>query len=60
MDFKNIFECILTMIALNPIINAKLKEEGLPDLSCRINADYGRVEVAKSLTSTGEDLFGIR
>ena len=46
------------MIALNPIINAKLKEEGLPDLSYRISADYGRVEVAKSLTSTGEDLFG--
>ena len=57
-DFKNIFECGLTMIALNPIINAKLKEEGLPDLSYRISADYGRVEVAKSLTSTGEDLFG--
>jgi class 3 adenylate cyclase len=58
LDFKNIFECGLTMIALNPIINAKLKEEGLPDLSYRISADYGRVEVAKSLTSTGEDLFG--
>jgi class 3 adenylate cyclase len=58
--FKNVFECGLTMISVNPIINAKLQkeEEGLPNLSYRISADYGRVEVARSLTSTGEDLFG--
>ena len=57
--FKNVFECGLTMISVNPIVNAKLqKEEGLPNLSYRISADYGRVEVAKSLTSTSEDLFG--
>jgi class 3 adenylate cyclase len=30
----------------------------LPDLSYRISADYGRVEVATSLTSATEDLFG--
>jgi class 3 adenylate cyclase len=57
--FKNVFECGLTMISVNPIINAKLqKEEGLPNLSYRISADYGRVEIAKSLTSISEDLFG--
>jgi class 3 adenylate cyclase len=58
--FKSVFECGLTMISINPIINAKLQkeEEGFPNLSYRISADYGRVEVAKSLTSTGEDLFG--
>jgi class 3 adenylate cyclase len=57
--FKSVFECGLTMISVNPIVNAKLqKEEGLPNLSYRISADYGRVEVAKSLTSTSEDLFG--
>jgi two-component system response regulator ChvI len=58
--FKSVFECGLTMIAVNPIVNAKLQkeEEGLPNLSYRISADYGRVEVAKSLTSTSEDLFG--
>jgi class 3 adenylate cyclase len=58
--FKDVLECGLTMIAVNPIINAKLKqEEGLlPPLYYRISADYGRVEVAKSLTSTTEDLFG--
>jgi class 3 adenylate cyclase len=57
--FKNVFECGLTMISVNPIIDVKLqKEEGLPNLSYRISADYGRVEIAKSLTSTTEDLFG--
>lgn len=57
--FKSVFECGLTMISVNPIINSKLqKEEGLPNLSYRISADYGRVEVAKSLTSTSGDLFG--
>jgi two-component system, OmpR family, response regulator ChvI len=58
--FKSVFECGLTMIAVNPIVNAKLQkeEEGLPPLSYRISADYGRVEIAKSLTSTREDLFG--
>ena len=58
--FKSVFECGLTMISVNPIVNAKLQkeEEALPNLSYRISADYGRVEVAKSLTSTSEDLFG--
>ena len=48
----------MTMIAVNPVINTKLNEEGLPSLDYRISADYGRVDVAKSLTSTSEDLFG--
>lgn len=56
--FKGVIECGLTMIAVSPIINAKLQEELLPPLYYRISADYGRVEVAKSLTSTTEDLFG--
>jgi class 3 adenylate cyclase len=58
--FKSVFECGLTMIAVNLIINAKLQKEGeeLPNLSYRISADYGRVEVAKSSTSTSGDLFG--
>jgi class 3 adenylate cyclase len=56
--FKAVLECGLTMIAVNPIMNAKLNEEGLPSLHYRISADYGTVYVAKSLTSTSEDLFG--
>jgi class 3 adenylate cyclase len=57
--FKNAFDCGLAMISVNPIVNTKLqKEDGLPNLSYRVSADYGRVEVATSLTSTSEDLFG--
>jgi class 3 adenylate cyclase len=58
-EFKSVIDCGLTMIGVNPIINAKLHEElFLQSLSYRISADYGRVEIAKSLTSTNEDLFG--
>jgi two-component system, OmpR family, response regulator ChvI len=57
-NLKSVFECGLTMLAVHPIMNVKLKEKGLPDLSYRISADYGKVEIAKSLTSTSEDLFG--
>jgi class 3 adenylate cyclase len=56
--FKDVLECGLTMIAVHPIINTKLNEEGLPSIRYRVSADYGRADVAKSLTSTSEDLFG--
>jgi len=56
--FKEVFECGLTMIDANPIINTKVEEQGLSSLNYRISADYGRVETAKSMTSTSDDLFG--
>jgi two-component system, OmpR family, response regulator ChvI len=56
--FKDVLEYGLTMIAVNPIISANLHEELLPSLHYRISTDYGRVEFAKSLASTTEDLFG--
>ena len=56
--FKEIFECGLTMVEASAIINTKIQEEGLPPLNYRISADYGRVEIAKSMTSTNDDLFG--
>ena len=56
--FKHVLECGLTMIAVHPMINTKLNEEGLPSLDYRISADYGRTDVAQSLTTTSEDLFG--
>ena len=47
------------MIAASDAINAKLREGGLPPLYYRISADYGRVEVARSITSPDtDDLFG--
>ena len=58
--FRDVIECGITMIAASDAINAKLKEEGgLPSLYYRISADYGRVEVARSITSPDtDDLFG--
>jgi two-component system, OmpR family, response regulator ChvI len=56
--FNEIFECFATMILARDIINAKLHAENLPSVSYRISADYGRLEVATSTSSKGEDLFG--
>jgi CheY-like chemotaxis protein/class 3 adenylate cyclase len=56
--FKDILECFTTMILARDVINTKLHSENLPSVSYRISADYGRVEVATSTSSKGEDLFG--
>jgi CheY-like chemotaxis protein len=56
--FNDVFECCITMIEARNTINQKLHEEGLPSLSYRISADYGRVEVARTATLHGYDLFG--
>ena len=56
--FNDVLECFITMIEARTTINQKLHEEGLPPLSYRISADYGRVEVARSATSESDDLFG--
>lgn len=56
--FKDILECFTTMTLARDIINAKLHSMNLPSVSYRISADYGRVEVATSTSSKGEDLFG--
>ena len=56
---KDVIECGITMMAANKVINIKLKEEGLPSMHYKISADYGRVEVARSLSSPDtDDLFG--
>ena len=56
--FNDVLECCITMIEARNTINQKLHEEGLPSLSYRISADYGRVEVARSATSQSDDLYG--
>src|SRR5215472_4089963 len=56
--FNDVLECCIRMIEARNTINQKLHEEGLPSLSYRISADYGRVEVARSATSQSDDLFG--
>jgi hypothetical protein len=58
--FRDVMECSITIIAASDIINPKLKEQGgLPSMYYKISADYGRVEVARSLISPDtDDLFG--
>ena len=57
--FRDVIECGVTMMAANKVINMKLKEEGLPPMYYKVSADYGRVEVARSLSSPDtDDLFG--
>jgi CheY-like chemotaxis protein len=57
--FKQALECLLGMISSRHIINAKLHKESLPDISYRISADYGKLEVATSgEISSSYDLFG--
>jgi two-component system, OmpR family, response regulator ChvI len=57
--FKQALECLLEMVSSRHVINAKLHKESLPDISYRISADYGKLEVAMSgEISNSYDLFG--
>ena len=57
--FRHALECLLNMVSSRHIINAKLHKEFLPDISYRISADYGKLEVAMSgEVSSSYDLFG--
>jgi CheY-like chemotaxis protein len=55
---REVIECCITMIEARDPLNEKLREEGLPIVSYRISADYGRVEVAIEKRSNTIDLFG--
>ncbi len=57
--FKQALECLLNMVSSRDMLNAKLHDELLPDISYRISADYGKLEVAMSgEISHSYDLFG--
>ena len=57
--FRQALECLLNMVSSRHIINAKLHNDFLPDISYRISADYGKLEVAMSgEISSSYDLFG--
>lgn len=46
--FRKVLQCGLEMIAARCRINSKLQAEGLPAISYRISADYGKHEVVKA------------
>ncbi len=56
--FRDVMECLTAVIVARDFINAKLNYEGLPSISYRVSADYGKVEVATTVTSGLDDLFG--
>lgn len=55
--FKQALDCLLNMVSSRDRINAKLHRESLLDISYRISADYGRLEVAREISGS-YDLFG--
>ncbi len=57
-SFQNVLECGLAMIQANSRINYNLHGNGLPSISYKISANYGKVELATSTNSNGVDLFG--
>ena len=56
--FVDILECGLKMIHSRDLINERLYQLDLPEMSYRVSADYGRLLVADSKTSFNKDLFG--
>ncbi|MDN5846388.1 MAG: response regulator [Candidatus Nitrosocosmicus sp.] len=57
--FEDVINCGLTMINENKMLNEFYNGIGLPSISYRISANYGRVELAVSLNSNNADLFGL-
>ncbi len=57
-SFAKTLECGMAMIKCSKIINSILLKDGLPSVSYRISADYGTVMLAKSVTSSSDDIFG--
>jgi len=56
--FKDVIECGLTMIEAHSHINKASNKDKLPDINYRISAEYGNVQMSRSISSTTNDLFG--
>src|SRR5579884_1058318 len=56
--FEVALRCLVALIAERSAINEKLQLSDLPQISYRLSADYGKVQIASSNTSGREDLFG--
>jgi len=57
-SFENAIKCGFAIIDYHSIINKKMGKLGLPKLDYKISFSYGRVRVAKILTSAVDDIFG--
>lgn len=56
--FVDVLECGLSMIESQDLLNKDFSTKGLPPVSYRISANYGKVELAISVNSQSIDLFG--
>lgn len=56
--FEDMLRCCMKVLDAREMINKKLSDEGLPELSYRISATYGSVRVAIIATSSIDDIFG--
>lgn len=57
--FRDVLECCATIIASRDLVNIKLHSEDIEEsMNFRISADYGTFQVASSMSSRNEDLFG--
>jgi class 3 adenylate cyclase len=57
-DLERSIECGLAMVCAHDTINNLLNKEGLPILDYRVSLDYGAIMLARSATSSCEDIFG--
>jgi len=57
-SFENAIKCGFAIIDHHSIINKKMSKLGLPKLDYKISFSYGRVRIAKILTSAVDDIFG--
>lgn len=58
-EFMRCIDCSLAMIGMHDDINARLYAEKMPTLNYRVSADYGKIMMAKSSSSSYEDIFGL-
>jgi class 3 adenylate cyclase len=56
--FEEMLKCNMKVINARDSINKTLRDEGLPELSYRLSANYGPVRVAIIATSSIDDIFG--
>jgi len=55
---ENAIKCGFAIIDYHSIINKKISKLGLPKLDYKISFSYGRIRVAKIVTSAVDDIFG--
>jgi len=51
-------KCAISMIECGDVINAKMKQHGLPSVKYRVSMDFGTVMLANSVASSDDDIFG--